>query len=273
MSDNAIHGYTALSYADTANVDVWVTDGQLTDSNGNAIHFGVKPTDSMYGIENEYVDRVTNGEPSGRLHVVDGQPYVDNHGPVTLTNPVRSRTIDRIGNADGESGPVVTDANRRIKFNATEWKNTTDSGDITEVDSNSDGATFSWGATHPKGAKQRDADLKTTWSFTAETDVTYEYDIKIEANWDGDGWTDTTSSTSSFNSSNANADETVTIKSPSISSSSEPESPTSDLVINTVTPEGSYFYNVPDSDITFHTPTYTLDYEYADITKKSITLY
>lgn len=115
------NSYTALSTASLSNVDVQVSNGLLEDANGNSLYFGTQPpTFDVRGFEDRYVDRVKNSSPSGNLSVQNGQPYVDGHGAVTLTDPTGRREVTSVGGANGNNGDFKINSNNELYIEYTE---------------------------------------------------------------------------------------------------------------------------------------------------------
>lgn len=122
------NNFVSLNTASASNVDVQVSNGKLEDSVGNSIYFGNKPSgDAAYrGINDLYVDRVTDDSLSGNLNVDGNSNLQVGSTNVTLTDPSGRRAITQVGNNGNESGDVKTDGGGNIILEYTETTTTTD---------------------------------------------------------------------------------------------------------------------------------------------------
>lgn len=254
MAESSLYESTAIGTVNVSNTDLHVENGTITNGNGTPAIIGTIEGDAEaeFGDEDEGVEQVAGASPTGALEVdSDGNIVVNEYGTVTLEGPYR--TVDSIGNANGEAQPLQVDSSGDIYIQYT--TTSSDSGWSTNT-STSSGGSPSVGTSYPGYPSKADEveyeyDLHgyITSTSAASTDYTYNNDTSFNS---GSGEiTVGSSDTTIYSTNHDGVAGTIGLDGQGASGSADPVNAQMDLILDLRT-----FWS--SSSTNTHTPSVTL---------------
>jgi len=198
------NSYVALQQASASNINVEVENGNLEDSAGNSIYFGVQPdSDVAYrGLPHLYVTQVKGASPTGNLEVLNGDIHVAGYGDVTLTDPAGRRNVSSVGNDGGNDGNIQTDFGGNIEVEYTETTTTTDTTRNASSVSSQSSLPVQQSANPPSDAT--DVFMSGAVKVKSSTPSDVGVQVNVEFDRDGDGLVEREESISDFGGDNDN---------------------------------------------------------------------